>query len=298
MIRQKDIWIGMAAAALLMMGCGDDDVSFQGSTSGSGGDASGGGGTGGTSQGSGGNGAGGGMGGAGGMEPVSDWSCLGTLPAPGFMAGNQTATFQVTSLNGTSPVIGATVNICGLMDFLCDNPLGSAITDNDGEVTLPVTTAQPIFVETTSSITQASLRFVNGAVQDGEPYGITPITPAELTTFATTLGGNVTPGAGHVAAIAVDCEGNPAAGVEFTLDNATPDTLTGYIAPDGSVDPNQTVSTSNGGVIFINVPAGFATVNATLQDGDLHISNRVVFARGDWVSDAAPNSPTPAAMTP
>ena len=36
----------------------------------------------------------------------------------------------------------------------------------------------------------------------------------------------------------------------------------------------------------------------TLLDGDLHISNRVVFARGDWVSDAAPNSPTPAAMMP
>ena len=236
-----------------------------------------------------GGGGGAGMGGAGGMSSAPDWGCLGSVSAPVFGAETVTAIFSVTTLGGG--VDKAEVQICGLDDAACDNPVAEGTTDGSGQLSAMVPNDGPHYAQVETPGAASTLQFINGPVEGGATIPIEALTKTQLDAFVTQLEGMALAGAGHVVALALDCNGVPASGVQFELDNATDTTLLGYMDEDGNLDPSLSATSAHGGAFFANLPPGLATVTATLENDTLSL--RTILVRSGWLSQAAPSTPTP-----
>lgn len=223
-------------------------------------------------------GGGGGEGGAG--TGLNDWSCLGSAPQQMFRSGTAAGHFRIVELLDDSPLEGVTVRSCARSDESCASPLDEGMTDESGEVTIDVTTAEQRFIEVEGPGMLPVLSFNNGppksAAFDERIRVLAPDTFAGLEAILGTTGD---PARGHAGVQANDCAGKEAVGVIFELDVADASTIIGYFGESGIPETDLVETTVDGRAAVANIPAGPVTLSARLAKSGELIGTRTFFVR-------------------
>ncbi len=263
------VWVTTLAmiSAVLAVACSDDDPST--ATTGGGGQPGTGGGT-----------AGSGAGASGGGESGNDWSCIGSLEAKTFEPGTAVGNLLVVELQDDSPLMDITVNVCGVTDVDCTNPLDTGVTDARGRVTLDVTTAEQRYLELIGPGILDAISFNNGPPRS-DPFDelVRVISPETFAVVEGLIGVTADPTRGHAGVQANDCQGAIGVGVTFEISTADEDTVTGYFSPVGAPNPALTETGSDGRAAVANIPVGPATITATVAATGQVIGTRSFFVR-------------------
>jgi hypothetical protein len=271
--------------AVLAVACSDDDPST--TTTGGGGQPGVGGGT-----------AGSGAGAAGGGgSSGNDWSCIGQLEAKTFEAGDAVGNLTVVELQDDSPLVDITVNVCSVDDTDCATPLDSGVTDADGRVTLDVTKAEQRYLELTGPGILDAISFNNGPPRS-DPFDelVRVISPESFAVVENLIGVTADPTRGHAGIQANDCQGAIGVGVTFEISTADADTVIGYFSPVGAPNPALTETGVDGRAAVANIPAGPATITATVAATGQVIGTRTFFVRPEAIAYPACVEADPEAM--
>jgi len=170
------------------------------------------------------------------------WSCLGNVtPSEPEVGQTHTYTVPIVEINSQMPPAGLMVSVCPLLDTNCSAPVASGL--------VPDVMGRVSFV-------------------------------VESNNLAAVAGFAIDPQRGHAFLQTLDCNGDRAAGVSVSIDVADASTA-GFFRVDMLPDPNATSSDADGSGGFINVLAGFATLEGTLEDSDERIGvSRIVVRTG------------------
>jgi hypothetical protein len=210
------------------------------------------------------------------------WECVGHLSWRPVNAAFTTLETRVADNYGAG-VAGVDVAICDVNDVDCRMPWRVGRTDDAGLVTLqvPLPNDHPgaSFTKVSSSATSLTKVFPSYAFGawpltearkigsygriNGDKTGVPGVVVSEVDAAAqAAIGSGITldPMRAVVAVSVQDCLGVRAPGTEVTLSSA--DNLTVTIDPSGA--PIPPVTTSAGGLTFVNVPAGGTHVTAKL----------------------------------
>ncbi len=249
------------------------------------------------------------------------WSCLGKTVEPPPLE-NTTAKVAIQACDfadncGTN-VPDLTARLCAKVDVGCTNPIKSDITAVDGLFEFEVNTVGSGFdgyLEVLGEFVQCTPPMCSPLCMDptdqtdpackvpiwapGLLFFNPPVTadwpgPAPLPLFrveqllpiikaATSV--DVDPTAGNLFITAVDCDGVPASGVTFAI-SENQDKVTQLYVRDGAVT-NTVLETDGSGVGgFINVPPGFAEIEA-FNDVQDRIGSVGIVARAGFMTYSA-----------
>ena len=196
------------------------------------------------------------------------WGCLSRPP----VTSNQSPPYKVTvllrDLVSQMPVPNAQVKLCRKIDVDCANPVATATSDSSGGATFTVDMmafSGYLFVQAEGFLD--TLYFFNPAIdRDQTVSPLSLATPTANFGLLFQLGRQMSQGYGNVVVTAKDCTGAPAGGVSFQTPSGDGMTSQFYLIGGLPTDKaNQTESMSGYGG-FINVPAGAATVTASLEN--------------------------------
>lgn len=223
------------------------------------------------------------------FQSLSDnWSCLETPrnPMGRDLVASEAAARVVYTLQFVDYSTGRTypnllVRACGIADITCVTPVLDYVeVDARGYVDLPLFEGFDGFFEITSPQILPSLLFLAEPLRArlGPEFPYTLITLESLPPLLGLLGVEPDPSRGIFASRAFDCEGNLASDVTFTGDGVS------YYFIDGlpSADAPSTGSEGLGG--FVDMPAGFANVDALEPGGRSIAGPQSIVIRGGWLS--------------
>ncbi len=209
----------------------------------------------------------GGVGGA--VDP--QWGCLGDVEWPPLDTPNMEAQLQFFDEDDpTFLLVGAMVKACLRTDYLCTAPADSAVTDDQGRVTLDLTVA-PDSEGWTGYFEIAADGYPINLIPTVRPYtndphiefGVVGQTRLDGGAFLLT-GSPPDPNRGHLAAIVFDCGTYETRGAALNIDPSSGATL-GYLNDDGFPDAALTETNDDGLALAANVEPGPAVeVSATL----------------------------------
>jgi hypothetical protein len=211
------------------------------------------------------------------------WSCLGNVtPSEPEVGQTHTYTVPIVEINSQMPPDGLMVSVCPLLDTNCSAPIASGLVpDLMGRVSFVVDSGFDGYLDITATdIVPANVFLGKPVVADtvGEPVLL--VTSDDFNNLAAVAGFAIDPLRGHAFLQTLDCNGDRAAGVSVSIDVADASTA-GFFRVDMLPDPNATSSDADGSGGFINVPAGFATLEGTLEESDERIGvNRIVVRVG------------------
>jgi hypothetical protein len=280
------------ASTALIASCSDDpsgststtDVGGTPSTGGMGGSGAAGGST-------------GGNGGSGGTPPPANWDCLGMVAAPMYENGpSHVGNYTMNDLVTDAPLVGVTVKVCDVADPTCANSNDEGVTDMMGLIQLATPTSEAQYLEISGANIPMHLA-IAFAPPDTDPFDITvkPVTTATLNVFAALLTTTIDSARGILGATVDDCDGTRASGVSFSVDTADGMSVFGYLDAAGSPDSALTETSVGGAVGVFNLPAGTATITATIVASGTTLPDRTVLIRADSVTYAG-SSPIPDAQ--
>lgn len=257
-------------------------------------------------------------------QATGPWRCLGQFDEfPSAEVTTATVEVQVCnfmSSNCSEAVTGLSVRVCNKVDPTCTNPIEDGLTDEDGTISFDIDTNVAGFsgyievmppmmpcIEgfcadgcTVGSLEPQcqipsfapALQFFNPpVVADYEQPMILPLFPTEaLPSVIEAAGATSDPTKGNLFIVAFNCDGERAAGVTYTI-TENPGGISQLYMKDGAVT-NTVLETDASGVGgFINVPAGFAEVEAFNEDQDL-VGSVGLVARGGFMT-YSPLVPSP-----
>ena len=176
---------------------------------------------------------------------------------------------SVRDLISQMPVPNAQVRLCRSIDVDCAMPVGSAVSDAAGGVTFTVdgpTAAGYVLIQQDGFV--QTLYFFNPPIDHDQT--IPPISfasPLANVGLLLQLGRQAIPGRGNIVISSQDCAGAPAAGVSYSTASGDGMTSSFYTVGTGGLPSGTATATDQGGYGgIINVPAGTATVTATLDN--------------------------------
>jgi hypothetical protein len=224
-----------------------------------------------------------------------DWACMND-PVPPTPAGslqlklllNDTSTAQsATSFAGT-PVAGASVRSCALLDFTCADPISSATTDDAGAALITVPGAFDGYFEIratnfTPTILSRSPQFASEAAANGL------INEQLLALGASLVGVTVDPSLAIALVTALDCGSSPASGVVFTVAAPGPEEKLVYLA-NNLPSTSATQTDAIGSAIIFNVPVGTITVAAYIAANQRPIRTVSTLTRMGWITFIQPRT--------
>jgi hypothetical protein len=199
------------------------------------------------------------------------WECLGT---PDLVADGGTVKIRFQLLDSAAamtagaagtPIVGASIDACGLIDFACANPIHEATTDDAGTVIFSLASGFDGYYEVpTATGFNPSLFFRPPQyVDQTQPQGMADMT--DIGAAGTIAGVTQDPTLGFAIISANDCNGNSAGGIQFSIANATPTETIVYLKSSiPSTSANQTDATTGSALIF-NVPVGKGTMPQSLS---------------------------------
>ena len=162
------------------------------------------------------------------------------------------------------PFANAQIKLCRKLDVDCAAPAGSAISDESGEVTFSAdmtSFAGYLAVQATGIV--PTLYFFNPPVDQDQAVSVSLASPAAYAGLLLQLGRQPIPGHGSIVISSADCTGAPAAGVSYAT--VSGDGMTSpFYTVGGLPTVSATATDSDGYGGLINVPAGAATVAASL----------------------------------
>lgn len=279
MIRSIAVGVLALGAGLALAACGDDDddTNQLQPTAGSSGAA----GAGGGAAGAGAGGAGGGDAGAGGQggrgEP--QWACL-DEPPPRPSSELVDITLQIVSGSDRKPAADATARACDRLDLACSTPIAPAApVDAAGEVSLRVPGNFDGYFEIRSSSLGPTPSFVPvnaslpqpGLIRGTLAQRVLVYAPADLSALTVLAGGSfdaAQPPNAMLVAGALDCQGNPAAGVVFEIAPATlrSDKTKIFYVNRGVPDSSAVETDASGSFGVTNLNAGVLTLTGSLGE--------------------------------
>jgi hypothetical protein len=214
---------------------------------------------------------------AGRVDPA--WACL-DEPLPGNaapMVASVDLTLTVTDIVSLVPPAGLVARACAKVDVLCGTPLTSDVpVSEDGSLHLIVPQAFDGFVEITSPANVSTMYFLNRQLMSDASEAFTIVSRTALAGLA--MQGNVAldPTLGNLLVRAFDCVGAPASGVALSSDVSG----TAFAFVDGLPNPGLNETTADGLVGFVNVPIGYAVLQARLGARVLGTASLIV--RPGW----------------
>ena len=207
------------------------------------------------------------------------WACL-DEPPPGSAALNTASvvlTLAVTDIVTLRPPEGLLARACAKVDVLCGSPTTASVTvAEDGALHLGVPQGFDGFVELTSPATVSTMFFLDRPLMSDSSESFTIVSQAALAGLA--MQGNVTldPNLGHLLVRTFDCLGAPASEVSLVSDVDG----TAFAFVDGLPNPGLSVTTADGLVGFVNVPIGYAVLQARRRER--LIGTASLFVRPGW----------------
>jgi len=207
------------------------------------------------------------------------WACL-DEPPPGSAAPNAASvvlTLTVTDIVTLRPPEGLLARACAKVDVLCGAPTTTNVAvAEDGSLHLEVPQAFDGFVELTSPATVSTMYFLNRPLMNDASEAFTIVSRAALAGLA--MQGNVPldPNLGHLLVRTFDCLGAPASEVSLVSDVEG----TAFAFVDGLPNPGLSVTTADGLVGFVNVPIGYAVLQARRRER--LIGTASLFVRPGW----------------
>lgn len=198
-------------------------------------------------------------------------------------------------LIGDQPVSGLTVRACGRVDLACSQPFDVTTTDEQGYVNVSVPAWFDGFMElpTATSFTTMVPSLSSGPPSDiDQPKDMVIkddiaahlLAEPELNILLAQIGQSVDPELGHIFALATDCNGAPANGVELVPAVRATKTTPYYTDTTGtpSVTSNQTAQAGEAG--FVNMATGPVSLTARLAESGRKIGTYTVIVRPGTIS--------------
>jgi hypothetical protein len=223
------------------------------------------------------------------------FECVGSVQYPSAEAPSGTYTFQLVDIN-QKPFVGSTVTVCAKGDVDCAAPLTSGMTDDQGVLTLVIplgATGFDGFVEVTGGGVKSTLVFFSTPLTAASPpaSALFVLGAQTVNSLAALMGVTPDPARGIAGVQVNDCDRNPAAGAQVTVDTADADTKSTYFA-NGLPNKNATATDASGLAGFVNVPVGPMVVDAKLAASATHVATYSAFVRADWMTNVI-LGPTP-----
>jgi hypothetical protein len=217
-------------------------------------------------------------------DPV--WGCAATPPP--IDAGTGTFHARLTVLAGVTqqPLAGIEAQLCLKLDIDCTAPIASPVfSDANGLVDFVVDAGFDGYVVLTGSTVAPTLYFFNPPVtaNSAAPAQVSLLGPSQVTLFAEQVGATLLANRGIVILTAVDCQGNPAPGVSFTV--STGDAMTAAFYTVGTLPTGKAQYTDNSGYAGLaNVPSGVAAVTGTLASDGRALGTLGLLVRGGAIT--------------
>jgi hypothetical protein len=201
---------------------------------------------------------------------------------------------QFVDLIAKLPTTAITVRACAKLDIVCANPLNAPVRpDERGMAALTVPASfdgyaevLPIIDATGSDPTAVVPMnvFFNPPPATDEHYGTVPsFTHQALAALASVQGNSIDPALGFLFSGALDCNGNPAAGVSWEPDRAVESTRRFYYV-DGLPSEAAVATDVTGYGGFINMPTGTIRLYSKLQSTGQAIGSTSVFVRAGFLT--------------
>jgi hypothetical protein len=225
------------------------------------------------------------------LEPGRDWTCLrdDPLPPPPYLSNPVTARRVVQSVQFLSIATGETlpsisVRACSQRDVQCAEPITDALpVGADGWIDLPLYEGFAGYLEVTGETVIPTVLFYPTPITAVDVYA-SPVALVErsvLPALTRELGSQQTDELGLVVLRALDCRGQDALGVQFSIDSGgSPWYFVGGLP---SLRVTETAESGIGG--FTNVSVGIAVVRALLAESMRPIVEPTsVLVRPGWMT--------------
>jgi len=225
--------------------------------------------------------------------PDPHWSC-GTLTPSAVPAYKLTMHLQ-DAVDSKISLPGVRAQLCRKLDVDCANPIGATVTsDGDGWLGMQVEAGFDGYVQLTDTKIAPSLYFLTPPKSGDLELPMVPLAspPSARQIVVAASGKSWLPDRGIVLVNAFDCQNQTAGGITFSLAGTSDASAAIFYLVNNfpTTDGTATDATGYGGLV--NVPAGVATIAATLGPGGRKVSTTTVLIRPGYVSysSVTPNS--------
>ena len=234
-----------------------------------------------------------------GVPPI--WECLNGASPP-TPSGNVEVEFFFNNSSGNSssgnedvgtPVPGADVHACNLLDVGCAYPFSDVVTNDGGVALLTVPAGFTGYYEMqAANFTPTILSRTKQYTSEYQAQGV-----ADLTLLSAGAGfAGVTQDPNLTIAIVTvfDCATNPAANITFAVPKAGPGEQVVYLLSNLPTQSATSTDIVSGSALIFNVPAGTLTVTAFFAATNEPIRTVSAIAREGWVTyvDIRPDQAT------
>jgi hypothetical protein len=204
------------------------------------------------------------------------WGCVGSVTEPvGVDGGTVAITLQAAAFMKGEVLPPVTINACDQSDMTCEQAITTATTDASGAATLVVPSGFQGYLDATALDRMESLVYLSSPVVNDTTVPLMVGAYTDYTAAVMAVTGNPLPQDGAIWVNTEDCLGQPAAGVELSLNqDFTTGTdpfyfLGGSAVSASALTPPATSSDAIGG--FADVMPGLPTLSATqASNGQLY----------------------------
>jgi hypothetical protein len=241
-------------------------------------------------------------------EDLSDWINTTALPtgdldcftgslgseevAPGCAGHEPLVTTAVSDFQSSAPVRDATIEI-----FLGDDVGGpvdhSSVTGSGGQSSVRLPTCTSFSFRVSTDATWGSTKPTIGAHEvlpfsssDTAHHALPSMSASTYALIPSIVGIAPEPTRGLVMGRATDCTGDPIAGLQVVVRNASgniPDGTTAHYFDDGLPSTAQTETSADGRWLLLNVPPGKVTIEGHVYNGSGHtqIAENLIVVQAD-----------------
>jgi hypothetical protein len=218
------------------------------------------------------------------VDPI--WGCVGEVDEPTPDTSNRiTVSLRLAYAAGGGPVTDAVVDVCARLDIGCTGadsdefPKGIA-PDANGVFTASVREGFDGYMRVTGTIGDPAEDVMDTRVYVGRPLFVAPkveevrlLLPNEYEALSAAIAQTAAdPTRGTMIGLAVDCQGDAAAGVRFETPNADGESEEFYLIGQGPVKPPAAENTDKDGFGgFFNVEPGAVVLRAIRAEDDTYI---------------------------
>jgi len=215
--------------------------------------------------------------------PDPTWSCLDGANTDALPTGTVHVVLTTVDLLSEKPIPGVRLTLCAKLDATCLLPIAQYQSDQAGELDVEMPAGFDGYFQTEGDGLYPMLFFPPNTRKQRAPGKLPMVANAFFGTMFSQVGGPVTSDRTAIMTTALDCNGNPAAGVTLSTLQAD-DRTVGYFIQGGlpSQAPTTTDGSGEGG--FVNVKQGSAVITSTIAATNRLIGTVAVQTRSGYLT--------------
>ena len=216
-------------------------------------------------------------------EPDPTWACLDQKNSDATPTGTVHVVLTTEDLLSKKPIQGVSLTLCAKLDANCQLPIAQYQSDPNGQIDVEMPAGFDGYFQTEGSGLYPMLFFPPSTRSQRAPGTLPMIANSFFATMFSGVGGPVGADRTVVMTTALDCLGQPAAGL--TLASAQADDRTvGYVIQGGL--PSRTAATTDdsGAGGFVNIPPGNAVITSTMASTNQPVGTIAVQTRLGYIT--------------